>query len=100
MTQEVQDIASEIERVLVNCYSYLQYQFSDGILKGFKCDDTNKYIYEYRPDSDNEQVIRLVFNEKLEPNSDTLESVAEKCNRSEFIRLVLPATSTDNLPTN
>ncbi|CAF1234102.1 unnamed protein product [Adineta steineri] len=100
MTQEVQDIGSEIQSVLINCYNHLQWQFSDGILEGFRCGVTNKYIYKFRPDSDNEQIIRLVFNEKLEPNSDTLERVADKFNRIEFIRLVFPTIGINNLPTD
>ncbi|CAF1386747.1 unnamed protein product [Adineta steineri] len=97
-TQEVQDIASEIQSVLFSCYTYLQWQFSDGILEGFHCGVTNKYIYKYHPESDNEQVIRLVFNEKLEPQSDTLERIADKFNHIEFIRLVFPTTGINNLP--
>ncbi|CAF4217385.1 unnamed protein product, partial [Adineta steineri] len=77
MTQEIQDITFGIQSALINCYSYLQWQFSDGILKGFNGDVANEYIYEYHPDSDNTQVIRLVFKEKLEPKSDTLESIME-----------------------
>ncbi|CAF1335497.1 unnamed protein product [Adineta steineri] len=100
MTQEIQDITFGIESALINCYSYLQWQFSNGILKGFNGDVANEYIYEYHPDSDNTQVIRLVFKEKLEPKSDTLESIIDKFNRIEVVRLAFPTRSIDNLPTD
>ena len=99
-TQELQDITLKIKSVLINCYCHLHWQFSDGILKGFNSGVANEYIYEYHPDSDDAQVIRLVFKQKLQPNVDTLESIASKFNRIELVRLAFPTMFASNLPTD
>ena len=97
-TQELQDIAFKIESVLVSCYSHLNWRFSDGILKGFKRGVADEYIYEYHPDSNDAQVVRLVFKEKLQPDVDTVECIENKFNRIELARLAFPTIFVADLP--
>ena len=96
--QEQQDIAFKIESVLINCYSHLNWQFSDGILKGFNRGVADEYIYEYHPDSDEAQVVRLVFKEKLQADVDTVQCVENKFKRIELAQLAFPTMFAPDLP--
>lgn len=97
-TQELQNIALKIESVLVSCYSHLNWHFSDGVLKGFNRGVADEYIYEYHPDSNGAQVVRLVFKEKLQPDVDTVKCVENKFNRIELAQLAFPTMFAPDLP--